>query len=142
VLDLVAKTSVKEIHLYDKDYFLQHNAFRAPARRQGRFWRPSNEGHYFRTFTPICTRALSLMRSTSESRILTSCARRARLHLYRSGEPKKVIATKLHEWNIPFVDVGMGVYKAGESLGGIVRVTTSSPSKRDHLERHVSFRWG
>jgi len=33
------------------------------------------------------------------------------------GEPKKVIATKLHEWNIPFVDVGMGVYKAGESLG-------------------------
>ena len=31
VLDLVAKTSVREIHLFDDDLFLQHNAFRAPG---------------------------------------------------------------------------------------------------------------
>jgi tRNA A37 threonylcarbamoyladenosine dehydratase len=31
VLDFVAKTPVSEIHLYDKDPFLQHNAFRAPG---------------------------------------------------------------------------------------------------------------
>src|SRR6202030_39073 len=31
VLDLVAKTPVKEIHLFDEDRFLQHNAFRAPG---------------------------------------------------------------------------------------------------------------
>ena len=31
VLDLVAKTPVWEIHLYDGDAFLQHNAFRSPG---------------------------------------------------------------------------------------------------------------
>jgi hypothetical protein len=31
VLDLVAKTPVAEIHLFDGDAFLQHNAFRAPG---------------------------------------------------------------------------------------------------------------
>jgi len=31
VLDLVAKTPVKEIHLFDGDTFLSHNAFRAPS---------------------------------------------------------------------------------------------------------------
>jgi hypothetical protein len=31
VLDFVAKTPVEEIHLFDGDYFLQHNAFRSPG---------------------------------------------------------------------------------------------------------------
>ncbi|MDZ7652346.1 MAG: ThiF family adenylyltransferase [Burkholderiaceae bacterium] len=31
ILDLVAKTHVSEIHLYDADKFRQHNAFRAPG---------------------------------------------------------------------------------------------------------------
>ncbi|GAA3245459.1 ThiF family adenylyltransferase [Streptomyces labedae] len=31
ILDLVAKTPVREIHLYDGDKFLQHNAFRSPG---------------------------------------------------------------------------------------------------------------
>ena len=31
VLDLVAKTPVAEIHLFDRDMFLNHNAFRSPG---------------------------------------------------------------------------------------------------------------
>src|SRR5207237_4071376 len=31
VLDLVAKTPVREIHLFDGDRFSQHNAFRSPG---------------------------------------------------------------------------------------------------------------
>jgi tRNA A37 threonylcarbamoyladenosine dehydratase len=31
ILDLVAKTPVGEIHLYDRDVLLQHNAFRSPG---------------------------------------------------------------------------------------------------------------
>ena len=40
VLDLVAKTWVREIHLFDDDPFLQHNAFRSP----GPFCRAELEG--------------------------------------------------------------------------------------------------
>jgi len=35
VLDFVAKTPVKEIHLFDDDTFDQHNAFRAPGAASG-----------------------------------------------------------------------------------------------------------
>jgi hypothetical protein len=35
VLDLGAKTPVKEIHIYDGDTFYQHNAFRSPAAPSG-----------------------------------------------------------------------------------------------------------
>ena len=31
VLDLVAKTPVRDIHLFDGDSFMSHNAFRAPG---------------------------------------------------------------------------------------------------------------
>ena len=31
VLDLVAKSAVHEIHLFDDDLYLQHNAFRSPG---------------------------------------------------------------------------------------------------------------
>jgi hypothetical protein len=31
ILDLISKTPVSEIHLFDGDYFLQHNSFRAPG---------------------------------------------------------------------------------------------------------------
>src|SRR5258707_11145027 len=31
ILDLVAKTPVREIRIFDADEFLQHNAFRAPG---------------------------------------------------------------------------------------------------------------
>lgn len=30
-LDMISKTCVSEIHLYDKDQFQQHNSFRAPG---------------------------------------------------------------------------------------------------------------
>ena len=40
---------------------------------------------------------------------------------------------------MPFVDVGMGVYAAGDTLGGQVRVTTGTPEKRDHVPGRIPF---
>jgi tRNA A37 threonylcarbamoyladenosine dehydratase len=34
VLDLVVKTPVREIHAFDGDWFVQHNAFRSPGLRR------------------------------------------------------------------------------------------------------------
>src|SRR6185437_7790510 len=39
----------------------------------------------------------------------------------------------LEEFGVPFIDVGMGVDMTDDSLGGIVRVTTSTQEKRDHV---------
>ena len=55
------------------------------------------------------------------------------------NSPKELIVEKLEEFNIPFTDVGMGLQLDNNTLGGIVRVTTSTPQKRDHFRGRVSF---
>ena len=51
------------------------------------------------------------------------------------GPAKKLIVEKLEEFGLPFIDVGMGVYLSEGSLGGILRVTTSTPAQRDHVRK-------
>ena len=42
--------------------------------------------------------------------------------------------------NIPFIDVGMGLELVNGSLGGILRVTSSTPDKREHVHSgRISF---
>jgi hypothetical protein len=56
-----------------------------------------------------------------------------------SGPDKLAIVTALEERGIAFVDCGIGVQEVGGALRGMVRVTASTPTKRDHVRRRVSF---
>jgi hypothetical protein len=49
------------------------------------------------------------------------------------GPAKAFILEKLEEFGRSFIDVGMGIFLQDEALGGIVHVTTSTPTKRDHV---------
>ena len=49
------------------------------------------------------------------------------------GAAKRTIVTRLESLGIAFIDVGLGVDKTGDSLGGIVRVTASTPTQRAHV---------
>jgi hypothetical protein len=55
------------------------------------------------------------------------------------GPAKQIILEKLEEFGLPFIDVGMGVYLSEGFLGGILRVTTSTPTQRNHVRKRVSF---
>ena len=44
------------------------------------------------------------------------------------GTTKRLIVEKLEASGIPFVDVGLGMYHAGDSLAGVIAVTTSTPA--------------
>ncbi len=55
------------------------------------------------------------------------------------GTSKKYIIKKLEEFGVPFIDTGIGVYRANDSLGGQVRTTTSVPGHRRHVWERVSF---
>ena len=50
-----------------------------------------------------------------------------------NGEAKRAIIDGLERFHIPFVDVGMGIELVDNRLQGIVRVTASTPGKRDHV---------
>jgi hypothetical protein len=134
VLDLVAKTPVKEIHLFDGDTFLQHNAFRAPgAASTAELAEKMSKVHYFE-------RIYSKMRSGivphAEYATAEKIGQLAGLNfvfLCMEGKAKRGIIQELEKLDLPFVDVGMGIYVAGNALGGIVRTTTSTPNRREHV---------
>ncbi len=52
---------------------------------------------------------------------------------------KAAIIRKLMEYEISFVDVGMGVYEVDGHLLGMMRTTTSTKDSRDHVAKRISF---
>lgn len=142
ILDQVAKTPAREIRLFDSDVFLQHNAFRAPGApsiEELRSAVPKVEyfaSIYSRMHKGIVPHAVDLGPSN--------------LHLLEgvtfaflsmdAGEAKKAVVAELEAKGVALVDVGMGLELVDGSLGGILRVTTSTPSKRDHVHQgRISF---
>lgn len=141
VLDLVAKTPVWEIHLYDKDPFLQHNAFRAPGA-------PSMEELEAQTPKSTWFKAVyEKMHSgivdhpvyVDESNVEELRGMDFVFLSIDEGESKRLIVAKLEAFGVPFVDVGLGIQLRGDMLAGTVRVTTSTAKNRDHFRGRVSF---
>jgi hypothetical protein len=140
VLDLVAKTPVNEIHLFDGDTFFQHNAFRAPGA-------PSIDELRVR---PSKVEYLAGIYSKMRKGVIPHPAyidagNIDELHdvtfvfLCLEGPVKQSIVERLESLGVSFIDVGMGVYLSEGSLGGILRVTTSTTKRRDHVRGKVSF---
>jgi hypothetical protein len=142
ILDLVAKTPVREIHLFDEDIFLQHNAFRAPGA-------PSlDELRDAALKVDYLARIYSKMHKGIVSHPIAIDDRNTELLngitfafvSMDAGASKRAVVAKLEGMGIPFVDVGMGLELVDGSLGGILRVTTSTPTMRRHVHAgRISF---
>ncbi|MBP0019400.1 MAG: ThiF family adenylyltransferase [Cyanobacteria bacterium SBLK] len=144
VLDFVAKTPVQDIHLFDRDKFLQHNAFRAPGA-------PSiDELRNYSSKVDYLKSIYSKMHCNIHSHAVAIDANNLNLLegltfvfvCIDSGLVKHQIFQKLEELDVPFIDVGMGLELVDGSLGGILRVTTSTPDKREHVYGRISFEAG
>ncbi len=55
------------------------------------------------------------------------------------GAPKVPLIERLEARGVPFIDGGMGINLVDDALQGMVRVTTSTPAKRDHVRQRVSL---
>jgi hypothetical protein len=135
VLDLVAKTPVRTIHLFDADTFDQHNAFRAPgapskADLAARRLKVAHfAGIYSNMHRGIVPHAAALDRKS--------------LHLLQhldfvflcidDSAAKRTIIARLERLCLAFVDVGIGLELTGEGLVGAARVTTSTSAMRNHV---------
>jgi hypothetical protein len=137
VLDLVAKTPVREIHLFEGDAFLQHNAFRSPGA-------PSlDELRAKPTKLAYFEKLYSKMRNgivAHEGYVDASNVGKLRgfdfvfLCIDRDST-RGLIAASLEESGVPFVDVGMGIRQSGDGfLLGVLRVTTSTAKSRAHFK--------
>ncbi|MEY2489226.1 MAG: hypothetical protein QOC70_1168 [Verrucomicrobiota bacterium] len=142
VLDLAAKTPSREIRLFDNDDFLQHNAFRAPGAPSIEELRdaPKKVDYFKSIYTRMHRGIIAHAVSLNAGNIHLLDGVTFAFICIDGGEGKRLIIEKLQALGIPFVDVGMGLELVDSSLGGILRVTASTPEKRDHVHQgRVSF---
>lgn len=141
VLDFVAKTPVKEIHLFDGDVFLSHNAFRAPgaAAVEELEPQPKKVAYYAQRYSRMRRGVVP-----HEYHIDASTAEELRgmdfvFLCMKGGDAKRLVVAKLEEFGIDFVDAGMGVYEVDGSLAGVLRITTSTAGHRDVRGKETMF---
>lgn len=143
VLDLVAKTPVREIHLFDDDLLLNHNAFRAPGAvsLEELRGRPLKVEYYGSLYDRFRRQIIPHPDRLGEGNA-HELDEMAFVFLCMDGGPdKRAVVERLEASGVPFVDTGMGLDEKNGSIGGIVRATTSTPQQRDHVwdAERISF---
>jgi hypothetical protein len=135
VLDLVAKTPVRSIHLFDDDVFLQHNAFRAPgAASVEDLVRARSKVVHFDAIYSRMHRGIVPHRLRMGPGTYPMLDHLDFVFLCMDGtEGKRELVTQLEDRELKFIDVGMGLTFGEGGLSGLVRVTTSTPEMRDHV---------
>jgi predicted ThiF/HesA family dinucleotide-utilizing enzyme len=141
VLDLVAKTPVKEIHLFDGDTFLQHNAFRSPGAPsiEELKAKPGKVAYLQGIYAKMRRGIVAHPEYLDTENIELLRAMQFVFLCFDGGTAKRLIVQRLEEFGVPFVDVGMGVYATDNALSGVLRVTTSTPQQRDHFRKCAPF---
>lgn len=141
ILDLVAKTPVRRIHLFDGDTFDQHNAFRAPGAASGdELAAKLPKVEYFRRlYSRMHKGIVAHFEYVSAENVALLDKMDFVFIAMEAGAEKKLVVERLVKNGIPFVDVGMGVYLADDRVGGTLRITTGTAGKHDHLTERMPF---
>jgi len=141
VLDFLAKTCVKEIHLFDGDSLLSHNAFRSPgaASIETLRQRPTKVKYLESIYSKMHFNIIPHAYNVSAANLDEFLGMDFVFICMDGGEIKKAIIEKLVQATIPFVDTGMGVDAIDGQLNGSLRITTVTKDKKDHIERRISF---
>lgn len=144
ILDLIAKTPVHEIHLFDGDVFLTHNAFRAPgAASIATLESKQRKVDYYASIYSHMHRGVRAHSYYLDAKNVAELEEMNFVFLaIDAGESKHVIVEALENYGIPFIDVGLGITQVDDALTGVIRVTTSLPNKRDHFRSRVSLAAG
>ncbi|MGW4211725.1 ThiF family adenylyltransferase [Lentzea sp. NPDC004789] len=129
VVDLVAKTPVAEIALYDGDTFDNHNAFRAPGAADIEVLRarPNKAEYFAQVYGHMHTGVTAYPVFIDESNLALLDDRTFVFLSMDNTSAKPAIIEHLRERKIPFIDVGMGVEEIDGKLSGLLRITLSLP---------------
>ena len=141
ILDLVAKTPVGEIHLFDGDEFYNHNAFRSPGAAS--YAELSKNTAKVKRFAEIYShmrrKIIPHPQLIDKSNIAELSSMNTVFVCVDNGESRKMIADYLIKNKVPFIDTGLSILKNDEKLTGLVRVTTCTPSFHDHVVDRIPF---
>jgi hypothetical protein len=139
VLDLVAKTPIGSIHLYDGDDFFTHNAFRSPGAPTLAELRskPKKVTYLANIYSRMKRGIVPHPEFVTEANVGELRDSDFVFLTMEGSQTKRMIVEKLSEFGIPFVDVGMGLNVVGSCLQGAVQTITRTPADSGRKpERH------
>lgn len=138
VLDLLAKTEVREIHLFDLDAFEPHNAFRAPGAAALGDFGGKKVDYYAKKYAPMRRGVIAHPQHiTDENRALLAQFDFVFVCVDK-GPARALICNTLLDAGVPFIDCGLDLsLKEGLGIYGTCRVTMCGPGQREHFQRHA-----
>lgn len=129
LLDLLAKTWVTEIHLYDSDQLLNHNLFRSPGSPEPTLLKefPLKVEYYAQTYARIHAGITAHPVHVTRENVNQLASFDFVFVCVDHGSSRRAIAEGLHRLGIPFVDTGIGVGIEDDRLDGCARATFIRP---------------
>jgi tRNA A37 threonylcarbamoyladenosine dehydratase len=141
VLDLVARCPVAEVHVFDDDRYLQHNAFRSPG--------PTSITEL--TGGPYKVHVYAQRWAVMRTGVIAHPERLGEQHAelleqldfvfvcVDSGASRRAVVDLLERVGCDFIDVGMGLLldEAKAQVLGQVRTTISTSSTRELARQHL-----
>lgn len=139
ILDLISKTPIAEIHLYDGDSFEQHNAFRSPgAASIEQLNENLQKTEYFaEMYSKMHKVVMPHNYYVNELNIQCLDSMSYVFVCVDKNSVRKFITDYLAAKRVSFIDVGLGVNVVDDKLTGAVRVTSSTALKNDHLSDRI-----
>lgn len=125
ILDLVSKTPVLEIHLFDGDTFESHNAFRAPGAASVEDLRARilKVDYFADIYTNIHTGIIPHSKIISQENIIDLATMDFVFICIDKNDMRNYISKYLLSKKVQFIDVGLGVKIQNETLMGATRIS-------------------
>jgi hypothetical protein len=141
VLDFLAKTPIQEIHLYDGDTLYNHNAFRAPgaASLEQLEAQPKKVAYFAEMYSRMRWKIVPHDTHINSTNVELLREMNFVFISIDGGPAKRLVVERLEEWNVPFIDVGMGVQLVEGKLRGAVAVAASVAESRQMVRSRISF---
>lgn len=141
ILDQVAKTPVKEIHIFDADVFQLHNAFRSPGAVSSEKLETENGikkvDYYYGIYSNMHAGIKVHTKYVTTENVNELKDFNYVFISIDKNEVRYNLAKAFLKMGVTFIDVGIGVNKSDDCLNGAVRVTIGSSDKSDHLDLRI-----
>jgi hypothetical protein len=123
ILDLLAKTHVAEIRLFDDDIVHVHTLFRFPGVYGEKHLGQKKVDALFGRYKDFHGGIIPCPERISDANIDVLAPLNFAFVAVDDGPARQTICAACHRFQVPFVDVGMGLTKGSKGLFGFVRVS-------------------
>jgi hypothetical protein len=136
LLDFISKCPVEEIHLYDNDDFLLHNAFRSPGAPEAEslIKRPKKTQYFKDIYSNMHSNIIVHTENITPMNLIELQNLDFVFICIDTSYLKKDILEFLNVKKISFIDVGIGIERTDKnSLIGLIRITSGIKGGIDHI---------